>query len=108
MAQLVVIFWAVIASVLLLRFWFLDSKKTLLQELRKVQAIQNQLFDVVEMENVDSKWRDEAYFFCKGIEKCMIRHYNSMMKQPSYFITAKLLGYPTKLFTGGQQRINVA
>lgn len=89
--------WVSLVLGCLLAIWFRDSKKKLQAQLAKLESIQTQLWAVEEWEEENSLERNEAFHFCKEVEKSIIATYNNLVRQPRHFIPAKFYGYPTGL-----------
>lgn len=81
----------------LLSMWFVDSKQKLEAQLTKLESIQSQLWEVETLVEEDALCRNDAFCFCKAVEKSTIATYNQLVRQPRHFIPAKFYGYPTGL-----------
>lgn len=65
-------------------------------KLENIEAIRIQLEKASELDEDECKLHDGAVNFCKTIEKNIVNQYNDLTKQPRYYVTAKIFGYPTK------------
>lgn len=100
MLELILFIWAMMATYLLLRWWFLDRKKLLEEQIQKVVSIQAQLVEVKKIEftpsNKTETWRMDAVRRCEEVEKTVVMQYNDMVKSPKNYVIARFFGYPTR------------
>lgn len=88
---------AIISCYALIRFGFEKNKKELDIKLENAKAIKKQLEIATLLDDKEGKMHDGAVCFCKKVEQDIFKQYNDLMKKPSYYVTAKMLGYPIKL-----------
>lgn len=100
MTEVILLVWAVSATFLLFRWYILESKRNLEEQIQKVMSIQEQLVEVrkisVSPPDRTEEWRNNAVKHCEEVEKTVMVQYNEMVKSPRNYVTARFFGFPTE------------